>query len=256
MELSESIKRIIHEFGKEVIAERRFVYMIADYYSFRDNPAEKRVLTAIVNEGYSTRLLDIKDGSDITLITSQIVEDVCKNWGYKEELVDKSVKTICEGLGYYDYKTTSVSLPNPSNKDVLENQSNINEKLYYLKPTDRLNTTRYIAYDAKGYYNFNTGSFMLLKGSLLSIANTDSTDLLSPDERHRKTLIDLYCHYDHPNYIVDKNIYCNTPNVAAFMVTGHTMMGLLFWKDSEGNSIYQDKRWKSINYGVYSRRLF
>ena len=68
MELHEAIKKIVEEYGKKVITERRFFNMVADYHSFRDNPAEKRVLSAIVNEGYSARLLIIDNSDDSSII--------------------------------------------------------------------------------------------------------------------------------------------------------------------------------------------
>lgn len=40
MELREAINKIVCQFGKKIISEQRFIYMLADYYSFRDNPAE------------------------------------------------------------------------------------------------------------------------------------------------------------------------------------------------------------------------
>lgn len=97
--LQEAINRIIQEFGKDIIAEKRFVYMIADYYSFRDNPAEKRVLSALVNDGYTARLLDNKEGSDISIVTNQIVEEVCRNYGFRKDLVSDILTKVMKGIG-------------------------------------------------------------------------------------------------------------------------------------------------------------
>ena len=121
MELSEAIDRIIQEFGKDIIAEKRFVYMIADYFSFRDNPAEKRVLSALVNDGYTARLLNLNEGIDVSIITNQIVEEVCRNYGFREDLVLKLTKRIIRSLGLDASKDLIIT--NPSEKKNVYQQS-------------------------------------------------------------------------------------------------------------------------------------
>lgn len=108
MELSDVINRIIQEFGKEVIAEKRFVYMISDYFSFRDNPAEKRVLTAIVNDGYSAKLLNLKEDS-VAVIVKKNIDEISKLYGFREDLVTSVVHDIVKSLDYKIEKTTSIS---------------------------------------------------------------------------------------------------------------------------------------------------
>ena len=66
MELYEAIKKIVDTFGRDIVTERRFIYMVADCYSFRDNPAEKHVLSAIVNESYTQKLLNISSQEEIS----------------------------------------------------------------------------------------------------------------------------------------------------------------------------------------------
>lgn len=106
MELHDAIKTIVDQFGKDVIAEKRFVYMLADYYSFRDNPAEKRVLIVLVNDGYTARLLNQSESLDISIISNQIIEDVCKNYGFREELVVDVFFGIMKGLSIkFNYHT-------------------------------------------------------------------------------------------------------------------------------------------------------
>ena len=119
MELLEAIKTIVDTFGKEIIAERRFVYMISDYYSFRDNPAEKRVLTAIVNDGYSARLLKVKNDSDVSIVINQIVKEVCNNYGFREDIVEFLVRNLIKGIGY----NTSLSINNKVPSSIHQNEA-------------------------------------------------------------------------------------------------------------------------------------
>ena len=129
MELSEAIDRIIQEFGKDIIAEKRFVYMIADYFSFRDNPAEKRVLSALVNDGYTARLLNLNEGIDVSIITNQIVEEVCRNYGFREDLVLKLTKRIIRSLGLDASKDLIIT--NPSEKKMsINNQTIVKDTIY------------------------------------------------------------------------------------------------------------------------------
>lgn len=100
MELHEAIKKIVNDSGKNIITERRFFNMVADYHSFRDNPADKRVLSVIVNEGYSARLLTIGNSGDSSIILNQIVNDICKNYGFRKDLVLGVLDSIITCLGF------------------------------------------------------------------------------------------------------------------------------------------------------------
>ena len=98
MELHEAIKTIVDTFGKDIIDEKRFLNAIADYYSFRDNPAGKMVLTAMVNGGYLNRFLGNPSESELTIIISQIENEVYNNYGFRREVVDNILNSIIRGL--------------------------------------------------------------------------------------------------------------------------------------------------------------
>ena len=99
MELQDAIKGIVDQFGKEIIAKKKFIYMVADYHSFKDNPAEKIILTAIVNAGYSARLLNISSGGDVLIIQRQIINEICNNYGFREELVSQIINCLTSSSG-------------------------------------------------------------------------------------------------------------------------------------------------------------
>ena len=98
MELHDAIKTIVDLFGKEIITEKRFLNALADYYSFRDNPAGKTVLTALVNGGYLNRFLGNPSDSELTIITSQIENEVYNNYGFRKEVIDNVIICILKGL--------------------------------------------------------------------------------------------------------------------------------------------------------------
>lgn len=100
MELHKAIKKIVQEFGKEIIAEKRFIFMMSDYYSFRDNPADKRVIAALVDGGYTARLLKATIDGNEPIVINQIVADVYKKYGYRMDIVESLVQNIAVGVGY------------------------------------------------------------------------------------------------------------------------------------------------------------
>ena len=130
MELHEVIKQITGQFGKDVIAEKRFVYMIADYYSFRDNPAEKCVLAVLVNDGYTVRLLNQSESQDISIVTNQIVDEVCKSYGFREELVKGVVDYILGGLNLKVEEATPIvtSYSNGNENNLASNGNDYSEE--------------------------------------------------------------------------------------------------------------------------------
>ena len=121
MELHEAIKTIVDAFGKGIITEKRFLNAIADYYSFRDNPAEKYVISAIVNDGYTQNLLNISSQEDRTIIESQISNSVFRNYGFREDIVFKVIRAVEDGIGSPYDKSQKKSLLNNEGLKLSEN---------------------------------------------------------------------------------------------------------------------------------------
>lgn len=240
MELNEAVKAIIEAFGKEIIAEKRFVYILADKYSFRDNPAERRVLSVLVNEGYSAQFLNIKPDGNITLLTKQIINELCVNYGYRQELVANAVSSIVKGLNYayLGPVITDLEAITPYPK---EEKCDYKRNKYYLKASiTGLHNKELIVYSASGYYNERDGSFLILKGSLLAYQNFEQGWLLSKDELFRKRVIDLYCQWKRPHFVVISDIVCKTPNEAILIVIGKRGNGMILWEDSSRKCLYQN----------------
>ena len=143
MELHEAIKIIVDQFGKDVITERRFLYMLADYYSFRDNPAEKHVISAIVNDGYAQKILNISSQKDITIIESHMSNSVCRNYGFREDIVFNVIRAVEEGIGLPQDNSQKKNLLNDESQKLSENVSSSSIKPLVL-PYECLLTEEYI----------------------------------------------------------------------------------------------------------------
>lgn len=108
MKLHETIKKIVDQFGKDVITERRFLNMVADYYSFKDNPAGKTVLTALVNGGYLHRLLGTLSEKELLLAINQIKKDVENNYGFRQDIIEDILSSIVQGLNIKITESSSI----------------------------------------------------------------------------------------------------------------------------------------------------
>jgi len=97
MELTGTIKKIVDNFGKAIITEHRFINMVADYHSFNNNPAEKRVIHVFINDGYSIRLLKAKDNLSIIDYNS-ICNEIVRLYGFREDLVKSIIHSFIIGL--------------------------------------------------------------------------------------------------------------------------------------------------------------
>lgn len=266
MELSDIISRIVQEYGKDVIAEKRFVYMISDYYSFRDNPAKKRVLTVLVNDGYTARLLNQSESHDISIITNQIIEDVCKNYGFREELVRGVITSHLHGMGFSC--PCNSNKPNSAEEISIRVGNNIDdssyvEPLFYLRRTSIWKKKETLLCDAIGHYG--NGTFVIHKGSLLSVHTPNSRAYVIDDGGElkikymkmptsisesflkRKEILHQHCKLQQPRYYyVETDIVCASPSEAAFIVVGGDANGLNVWKDKEGKSLNQYCRAKKV----------
>ena len=56
MKLQEALLKCTRQFGREVLKERRLIFMLLDYHAFRDYPAMKKVVKALLSGGYVNEL--------------------------------------------------------------------------------------------------------------------------------------------------------------------------------------------------------
>lgn len=117
MELHDAIKRIVDQFGKEVLTEERFVNILADVYPDRDNPALFGIIKTMVKDGYCSDLLACdKDGVQTFISKSTLALN--KKKGYEKTLVEDILNSLAAGCGMAATKNLNqpVSAPVPSKK--------------------------------------------------------------------------------------------------------------------------------------------
>lgn len=259
LELHEAIENIVNAFGNEIITQRRFIYMLADYYTFRDNPAERHVISVIVNDGYSASLLKQENRSDFITTMNKIVYEVCRNYGFRDELVKDIILKIANSVGIKDNR--NMIIPKHSSPEVPIVEGTIDKEykstsLFFLKRTTTWRNKVIVVCEASGVYNEQDGTFVISKGSLLNIQAINQGAYIINDggelkikylkkqkmfsEKNilRKKILEQHCKLQQPRfYLVETDIICATPSEAAFMATGVDANGLNCWKDRKGRSL-------------------
>lgn len=98
MTLTEAVDRIIQEFGVGVVSEKRFLYMLSDYYSFRDFPAEKNVCSTILENDFLSQFINSHTVEQIENQINVVVFSISNRYGLKEGLVRDVLLALCEGI--------------------------------------------------------------------------------------------------------------------------------------------------------------
>lgn len=100
MELHKAIKEIVNSKGAEMICNPQIINYLLDYQSFKEKPATKLILRAIIDSGYAENVLALisdKNGWEIKF--RQYQHEFIDSCGYKEELAAYVFDSIAYGLG-------------------------------------------------------------------------------------------------------------------------------------------------------------
>ena len=103
MKLHESLRKIIRQFGINVLQEKRLMSLLADYKSFDDYPAMKDVMRAVADEGHGKELCRLAmDGSDADYhrYADDVRKSLVRNGHFKESLEGYAVDSISFALGF------------------------------------------------------------------------------------------------------------------------------------------------------------
>lgn len=103
MKLHESLRKIVRQFGINVLQEKRLMSLLADYKSFDDYPAMKDVMKALVDEGHGRELCRLAmDGSDsgFRRYAGDVRKSLIRNGHFKESLAGYAVDSISFALGF------------------------------------------------------------------------------------------------------------------------------------------------------------
>lgn len=112
-------------------------------------------------------------------------------------------------------------------------KKNHKRHLFYTKP----NTTTTSQYFGIGYYDFITRKFHILSGSLLN-KNVSPTYAYSQANIRRLNILEKQCTKTEKGYIANQDIECETPQAAAFYISGMPLDGWKFWIDSNNQNLY------------------
>ena len=113
MTLSEAIKQITDQFGKDVLAEERFVNILADVYPNRDNPAVFGIVRTLVKDGYCLDLLACNNNNVQTFISKSALA-LNKKYGYDKTLVEEILNSLAAGSGVTAPKNINQPAPTPA----------------------------------------------------------------------------------------------------------------------------------------------
>lgn len=99
-EFSEALSKAVKTFGKEIVKEKRFVDIVSDYYPTMaiDHPAWKKVLIAIIVEGFGNDILVCDNSVDARLYVDKYTILVSKKNGFDKKLVVSILMELCSEL--------------------------------------------------------------------------------------------------------------------------------------------------------------
>ena len=100
MELHKAIKEIVASKGADMICNPQIINYLLDYQAFKEKPATKLILRAIIDSGYAENILALtfdRNGWEIKF--RQYQHEFIDSCGYKEELAAYVFESIAYGLG-------------------------------------------------------------------------------------------------------------------------------------------------------------
>ncbi len=106
----EVLKKIVEKYGKPVLAEPRFTGLIADLGGYDGCPAMRKVMKAVVKQGYSQKIYATYTKpfySNVNVDIADSVSQLAAAQNFKYELVSYAFDSLLFSLG----KMSSVSVP-------------------------------------------------------------------------------------------------------------------------------------------------
>lgn len=102
MKLQEALLKCTRQFGREVLKERSLIFMLLDYHAFRDYPAMKKVVKALLSGGYVNELYSRSRSasrSDYLSYAGTIKKSLAADMHFRKELADYAVDSVSLALG-------------------------------------------------------------------------------------------------------------------------------------------------------------
>lgn len=102
MKLQEALLKCTRQFGREVLKERRLIFMLLDYHAFRDYPAMKKVVKALISGGCINELYSRSRSasrSDYLSYAGTVKKSLAADMHFRKELADYAVDSVSLALG-------------------------------------------------------------------------------------------------------------------------------------------------------------
>ena len=100
MELYEAIHTILNQYGKDLIAEERFINFLSDYHAF-DVRATRRVMQTFLQMGYGKQVLELDaiEAPDKMLKINNISMQLAQE-GFQKKHIAFVLDCVCYGMGW------------------------------------------------------------------------------------------------------------------------------------------------------------
>lgn len=119
--VSKEIKNAVDNYGKEIVTERRLVYILSDYGVLKDLRAERRILFDIIDDGYASNILQLsKEKGDASLKICAFISDMHKRYGYQIKKLITVYQWFVEGLGMKTIPFDSILHYQPDEEKIAE----------------------------------------------------------------------------------------------------------------------------------------
>lgn len=100
MELHKAVKEIVASKGADMICNPQIINYLLDYQAFKEKPATKLILRAIIDSGYAENILALtSDKNGWEMKFKQYQHEFIDSCGYKEELAAYVFDSIAYSLG-------------------------------------------------------------------------------------------------------------------------------------------------------------
>ncbi len=162
MKLQDAIKKLVTQFGENIVTEVRLANLLADFNAYGDYPAMQQVFRESLKVGYGKKLLESYKHNPNKAVdeSMSLVREFAYESSFKEDLVSYGFDCILFGLGCLSSVNEPISKGfNPYSKNGGDILDNLTDQLssyqkQYMDLLDRLITeTKDILRDAAGYYS-------------------------------------------------------------------------------------------------------
>ena len=102
MKLHESLRKIIRQFGTNVLSEKRLLFILSDFRAFEEYPALKQVFEAIVSTGAGKELMRLSlddDRAGCISYAQNLKKSLTEQRHFREDLAEYAAGSILFGLG-------------------------------------------------------------------------------------------------------------------------------------------------------------